>query len=100
MIHLSKATAGRFCWVDLTATDADKAKVFNGLLFGWNSCEQPPNGGSFTRLRVSAQDVGSICQLKRVHLDQGVPSHTGRPISTRWTMWTMPAGGSPHSVAR
>lgn len=74
MIHPSK-TAGRFCWVDLAATDAGSAKVFYEQLFGWTSCEESANGGSFTRLRSSDQDVGSIYQLKRAHVDQGVPSH-------------------------
>lgn len=75
MIYLGKEADGRFCWVDLAATDADKAKVFYGRLFGWNSHEQPANGGSFTRLQLSDQDVGSIYQLSHEHLDRGVPSH-------------------------
>jgi uncharacterized protein len=75
MIHPRKTPPGRFCWVDLAATDADSAKVFYGQVFGWTSCEQPANGGSFTRLRLSDQDVGSIYQLRHVHLEQGVPSH-------------------------
>jgi uncharacterized protein len=75
MVDFGNAAAGRFCWVDLAATDADSAKDFYGRLFGWTSWEQGANGGSFTRLRSSDQDVGSIYQLKRAHLDQGVPSH-------------------------
>lgn len=70
-----KTAAGRFCWVDLAATDADAAKDFYGRLFGWASYEQSANGGSFTRLRLSDQDVGSIYQLGHEHLDHGVPSH-------------------------
>ena len=69
------ARAGRFCWVDLAASDAEAAKVFYGRLFGWSSREQPANGGRFTRLRLSGRDVGSLYQLKREHLERGVPSH-------------------------
>ena len=69
------AGAGRFCWVDLAASDAEAAKVFYGRLFGWSSREQPANGGRFTRLRLSGRDVGSLYQLKREHLERGVPSH-------------------------
>ena len=70
-----RGAAGRFCWVDLAATDADKAKVFYRQLFGWKSCEQAANGGSFSRFQFSGQDVGSLYQLNRTHLDRGVPSH-------------------------
>ena len=75
MIDLGNAMVGRFCWVDLAATDAARATDFYGQVFGWAPCEQPANGGSFTRMRLSGQDVGSIYQLKRAHRDQGVPSH-------------------------
>lgn len=69
------AGAGRFCWVDLAASDAEAAKAFYSQLFGWTSCEQAANGGRFTRLRLSGRDVGSLYQLKREHLESGVPSH-------------------------
>jgi predicted enzyme related to lactoylglutathione lyase len=75
MVHLGKAAAGRFCWVDLAATNSDSAKEFYAHLFGWTSHEQSANGGSFTRLRLFDSDVGSIYQLRHEHLDQGVLSH-------------------------
>jgi len=75
MTHLGKASTGQFCWVDMAATDADSAKALYGQMFGWTSREQPANGGSFARLRISDQDVCSIYQLRHVHLDRGVPSH-------------------------
>lgn len=67
MIQLGNAAAGRFCWVDLAATDADRAKAFYGRVFGWTSHERSANGGAFTRLRASGQDVGSVYQLARAH---------------------------------
>jgi predicted enzyme related to lactoylglutathione lyase len=75
MAHIINTNAGRFCWVDLAATDAARAKAFYSQLFGWTSREQPANGGSFIRMRRSGQDVGSLYQLSRDHLDRGVPSH-------------------------
>lgn len=75
MIEISDATPGQFCWVDLAASDADSAKAFYAGMFGWTSHEQFANGGRFTRLQLSDRDVGSIYQLKRAHLDHGVPSH-------------------------
>jgi predicted enzyme related to lactoylglutathione lyase len=75
VIHLDRSATGRFCWVDLAATEVEKAKVFYGRLFRWSFHDQPANGGSFTRLRLADQDVGSLYQLDRGHLARGVPSH-------------------------
>lgn len=75
MVDISKTAAGQFCWVDLAAVDAARAKDFYGQMFGWTPFEQAANGGSFTRMRLFNQDVGSIYQLKRAYRDQGVPSH-------------------------
>src|SRR5262245_55057203 len=75
MVDLGNRAVGQFCWVDLAATDAERAKDFYRQVFGWTPCEQPANGGSFARMRLSDQDVGSIYQLKRAHRDRGVPSH-------------------------
>lgn len=67
--------AGQFCWVDLAASDARKAKAFYGALFGWTAHDEEANGGVFTVLRSQGADVGSLYQLKQSHLDRGVPSH-------------------------
>jgi predicted enzyme related to lactoylglutathione lyase len=75
LVQMDKTATGRFCWVDLAATDADSAKEFYAHLLGWKSVVQPANGGSFTRLRLSGSDVGSMYQLQRAHLDQGMLSH-------------------------
>jgi hypothetical protein len=52
------------CWLDLAATTLTAQRCLPDL-FGWTSHEQLANGGSFTRLRLSDHDVGSIYQLKR-----------------------------------
>jgi uncharacterized protein len=75
MVQLGKTDPGQFCWLDLAATDANSAKAFYGKLFGWTSHDQPANGGSFTRLRLSNQDVGSLYQLRDALLVHGMPSH-------------------------
>lgn len=69
------AEAGRFCWVDLAASDAGSAKDFYGTVFGWTAREARANGGTFARLSLCGRDVGSMYQLSRAHLDRGVPSH-------------------------
>lgn len=75
MFMIPDTAPGQFCWVDLAATDAEQAKDFYGRLFGWTPSEQPANGGRFTRLQLSGRDVASLYQLKRAHLEFGVPSH-------------------------
>lgn len=69
------AEAGRFCWVDLAASDAGSAKDFYGRVFGWTANATRANGGSFMYLRLDGRDVGSLYQLNRALLDRGVPSH-------------------------
>jgi predicted enzyme related to lactoylglutathione lyase len=75
VIYFGKAEAGKFCWLDLAASDASSAKTFYRNLFGWTSHELPANGGGFTRLRLSDHDVGSIYQLGETLLDNGMTSH-------------------------
>lgn len=68
-------TAGGFCWVDLAATDAGRARAFYAEAFGWASVEQPANGGRFVRLQADGRDVGSLYALRPAQVAQGVPSH-------------------------
>ena len=75
MVEVGKTGAGQFCWLDLAASDAGSAKEFYAKLFGWTSHEQLANGGSFTRLRLSNHDVGSVYQLTNALLENGMPSH-------------------------
>lgn len=69
------AAVGRFCWVDLAASDAGRAKTFYGELFGWTPHDRAAHGGVFTCLRSAGADIGSLYQLQRSHLERGVPSH-------------------------
>jgi predicted enzyme related to lactoylglutathione lyase len=70
-----EAPAGHFCWVDLAATDEPRAAAFYERLFGWTAQKQAANGGWFTRLQLAGHDVGSLYQLSRSHLENGMPSH-------------------------
>ena len=75
MTDAERVPLGRFCWVDLAATDAASASQFYGRLFGWTPLEQHANGGVFTRLRSGGQDVGSLYQLQRQAIERGASSH-------------------------
>jgi Predicted enzyme related to lactoylglutathione lyase len=80
MVRLGKTDRGQFCWLDLAATNADRAKTFYRKLFGWTSHEQQANGGSFTRLRLSDQDVArSISYGRRSWIMEC--RRTGPPMS-------------------
>jgi predicted enzyme related to lactoylglutathione lyase len=75
LISVDPIPPGHFCWVDLAAADAGKAKAFYGELFGWRSSEQRANGGSFALLQLAGANVGSLYQLDLAHRQRGVPSH-------------------------
>lgn len=75
MMSAPARKTGRFCWVDLAASDARQAEAFYGALFGWTARIEQANGGVFTRLQLGNEDVGSLYQLQRTHLERGVPSH-------------------------
>lgn len=70
-----RTPAGRFCWLDLAATDAGRSRDFYGALFGWGASEHAVNGGSYLRLHLDGEDVASMYQLKQIYLERGVPSH-------------------------
>lgn len=75
MIDFSDGASGRFCWLDLAATDVAAAKRFYGLVFGWTPSETRANGGTFIRLHMGDRAMASMYQMTRSHLERGVPSH-------------------------
>jgi predicted enzyme related to lactoylglutathione lyase len=72
---ISQAATGAFCWVDLAATDVDRARGFYGRLFGWSSRRCFSNRDSFTCARLSGETVASIYQLDQSVRARGMPSH-------------------------
>jgi hypothetical protein len=66
--------AGTFCWPELNTTDVAAAKAFYSALFGWSSSDSPiPQGGVYTMLKLSGQDVGAMSTLQNDM--PGVPPH-------------------------
>jgi predicted enzyme related to lactoylglutathione lyase len=54
---------GTFCWVDLSTSDADGAKVFYGELFSWEFEDNKiPGGGVYTMCHVQGDEVAAIVQ--------------------------------------
>ena len=54
---------GTFCWVDLSTSDANGAKVFYGELFGWEfEDNEIPGGGVYTMCHVQGDVVAALVQ--------------------------------------
>jgi uncharacterized protein len=75
MREFGNMATGAFCWVDLAATDVDRARGFYGRLFGWSSRRESSNRDSFTCARISGESVASIYQLSRSGITREMPSH-------------------------
>lgn len=84
MIQLASDSPGHFCWLDLAATDACVALGFYQRMFDWGAREYAANGGSITRLARDGRDVGSLYQINRRDLRNGMRSH--------WTPYVRVAG--------
>jgi uncharacterized protein len=72
---MAPSPAGRFCWLDLAATDASRAIEFYAALFGWSARAQCANGGTFMRLVRDGRDIGSLYQMRRSAREAGIASH-------------------------
>jgi len=72
---MERGPAGRFCWLDLAATDAPRAIEFYAELFGWRARTQKANGGVFVRLAHEGCDVGSLYPVPAAAKAAGVGSH-------------------------
>lgn len=66
---------GRFCWLDLAATDEARATAFYTALAGWSAYGERLHGGVFTRLFHGAGAIGSVYQLSAAARAAGAPSH-------------------------
>ena len=54
---------GTFCWVDLSTSDANGAKIFYGELFGWEfEDSEIPDGGVYAMCYVQGDVVAAIVQ--------------------------------------
>lgn len=75
MVTVVNSEHGRFCWLDLAASDATVARSFYETLFDWRARDQNISDGRFTRFMLGKTDVASLYQLNKYHLAGGVPSH-------------------------
>lgn len=66
---------GRFCWLDLAASDYREAGRFYNQMFGWRPERHEANGGELYRLSHRGEGIASLYQLRPRELAGGVPSH-------------------------
>lgn len=73
---------GPFCWIELAASDAERATAFYGELFGWPAHRQRIGPVPMMRLTRDGADIGSLYPLGG---EQRGPAclRTGRP-TWRW----------------
>ncbi len=58
---------GKFCWLELAASDQKAAQRFYGELFGWTAEEIPMGDmGVYVMLRKDGKDVGALYENKQV----------------------------------
>ncbi len=73
---------GTFCWVDLVASDLDRAKRFYTELFGWSATDAPAgDAASYTMLYKDGKSVGAMYRMNPELRNAAVPSHWQSYIS-------------------
>jgi hypothetical protein len=72
MAEVIRHAPGRFCWVELSTTDAAAARRFYANLFGWYHSLVPLGDGSFyNMLRCEGKEVAALYQLYEQQRSQG-----------------------------
>lgn len=73
---------GTFCWPELVATDANKAKEFYKTLFNWEITDNPMGDDQiYSVTRLKEKEVGGIYQMYSEQAEQGVPTHWASYVS-------------------
>jgi predicted enzyme related to lactoylglutathione lyase len=67
---------GTFSWVDLATTDADAAKKFYTIVFGWEATDEPAGPDMvYTRMRYDGKSIGALYTMTKEMLDRKIPPH-------------------------
>ena len=82
MSEIKEYTPGTFCWAELAAQDADKAKEFYTKLFGWAITDMPIGENMvYSMASINGKDAGAMYQMWSEQREQGVPPHWSSFIS-------------------
>ena len=73
---------GTFCWPELVAADADKAKEFYKALFKWDITDNPIGEDQvYSMAAIGGKAVGGLYQMFAEQVEQGIPSYWGSYVS-------------------
>jgi predicted enzyme related to lactoylglutathione lyase len=75
-----KYAPGRFCWADLSTSDASGAKEFYSSLFGWSYVDRPAGGAIYSMAVKNDRQVCALYQLDE-KMAQGIPPHWNSYVS-------------------
>lgn len=82
MSEMKEYVPGTFCWAELVAGDADRAKEFYSKLFGWNYTDVPIGEGKvYSMASVNGKVAGAMYQMWSEQKEQGVPTHWASYVS-------------------
>ncbi len=82
MSEIKVYTPGTFCWAELVAQDADKAKEFYKRIFGWDITDVPIGEDKvYSMASINGKDAGAIYQMWAEQKDHGVPTHWAGYVS-------------------
>lgn len=82
MSERTEYAPGTFCWPELVAADADKAKEFYKGLFNWDITDNPIGEDQiYSMAAIRGKAVGAMYQMYQEQAEQGVPTHWGSYIS-------------------
>src|SRR3954468_18686191 len=69
-------TPGRFCWVDLGASNQSHATAFYVSVMGWNAKNVSlPQGGDYTLLKSEGKEAAGLYALSDDQKNHRVPAH-------------------------
>jgi predicted enzyme related to lactoylglutathione lyase len=69
----SEYAPGTFSWTDLASPDQEAAKDFYRALFGWESDDQPVDGGYYSLMKLDGKDVAAISSQPEQQRELGAP---------------------------
>lgn len=73
---------GTFCWPELVASDAGKAKEFYSKLFGWVINDVPISDDQvYSMANLNGKEAGALYQMWTEQAEEGVPTHWASYVS-------------------
>ena len=76
MPEIQSHSPGAFCWAEVGAVDAQRAKAFYSELFGWKYEDKPAGPfGVYTMCKLGGRDLAGLYEMPPELVKSGVPPH-------------------------